>query len=104
MISEEKKAYNRKYYLQGAMAVDGLAKLTDRPDRKVINFVVSKRAPYLSCAYQLSSGAIDQGRKEYKYGAKVYKQCSDSGIWPGYNQRFELLDLPGWAKFGDDNE
>lgn len=85
------------YHRQAAMACDGLKELTGRTYDKVILFVVDKRPPYFVRCYVLGIADIQQGRDEYKAGAKIYQNCLTSGIWHGYPEIIEDLSLPNWA-------
>lgn len=85
------------YHRQGAMACDALTALTGNEYDSVVQFVVEKKAPYLVAAYSLSPETIEQGRIEYKRGAKLYKECIDKNEWPGYEEIIQDIDLPRWA-------
>jgi PDDEXK-like domain of unknown function (DUF3799) len=90
------------YHRQGAMACDGLSKITGTKYDKVVLFVVSKEPPYLVKAYVLTESALNKGREEYKIGAKIYQECLENGYWPGYDEIIEDIDLPHWT-YNEDN-
>lgn len=89
--------YEYGYHRQGAMACDGLAEITGQSFDMVILFVISKQPPYLRRSYVITADAIEQGRLEYKRGARIYQNCLDSGIWPGYEEIIEDINLPNWV-------
>lgn len=85
------------YHRQAAMACDGLSILTGRKYTNVILFVVSKEPPHLIKSYVLSSAAVEEGRRQYKEGAMIYKKCLDDDEWPGYDEIIEDIELPYWC-------
>jgi hypothetical protein len=91
-----KSIYNFGYHRQAAMQIDGLHQL-DGKKRTFAFFVVEKKAPFLTACFVLDDEAIQQGRREYQDGASIYKECMDSGVWPGYEEQFQMISLPHWA-------
>ena len=85
------------YHRQGAIALDGLTKLTGDEYTSVILFAVEKEPPYLVACYLLPDEAITLGRKQYKRGARTYKACLDNDFWPGYEEIIMPIELPRWA-------
>lgn len=86
------------YHIQAAMACDALTAATGKYYDTVILFVVSKEAPYLIRSYMLGYDSITTGRVKYKYAANVYADCLATGVWPGYDESVEEIDIPAWAK------
>lgn len=90
------------YHRQAAMQLDALYKL-DGVKRFFAFFVVEKKAPYLTACFTLDDESIEKGRKEYQDGAATYSECMMANHWPGYDEKFQLISLPNYAKKEDDN-
>ena len=98
-----KSVYNYGYHRQAAMQMDGLEAI-DGKKRYFAFFVVEKKAPYLTACFTLDNEAIEQGRKEYLEGAATYSECLKYNVWPGYDEKFQLISLPKWAIKKEDEE
>ena len=91
-----KSIHSYGYHRQAAMQIDAL-KTIDGKDRTFAFFVVEKKAPYLTSCFVLDEASIEQGRREYYDGAILYHDCMESGIWPGYEEKFQTISLPKFA-------
>jgi exodeoxyribonuclease VIII len=88
---------NFRYHVQqpfytDVMAAEGLA-----VDSFVFIFV-EKTPPFLVGVYVLDTEAVEIGREEYQRDLAMYRECKETGIWPGLSERLELITLPRWAK------
>lgn len=93
----QKAIVDYAYHRQAALSTTGLSTLTGREYKNVVLFVVDKNPPHLVRCYVLSDAAIEQGRIEYEYAARKYRECVNTGIWPGPSEVIEDIDLPAWA-------
>ena len=71
------------YDLQLAMYRDILKQNTGH-DYTVVIIAQEKTAPYVTNVFQFSENYLKSGTELYKEMLKVYKQCSESGVWHGY--------------------
>jgi hypothetical protein len=86
------------------MQIDALKQL-DGKKRFFAFFVVEKKPPYLTACFTLDEGSLAQGRLEYLDGAALYTECVRYKEWPGYEEKFQLISLPNWAKMKElDNQ
>jgi hypothetical protein len=53
--------------------------------------------PYRVAVYELDPAALRKGREDAERAMEIYRDCTESAIWPGYSPEIELLDLPYWA-------
>ena len=96
--------YQYGYHRQAAMQIDALKQL-DGKKRFFAFFVVEKKPPYLTACFTLDEGSLAQGRLEYLDGAALYTECVRYKEWPGYEEKFQLISLPNWAKMKElDNQ
>lgn len=90
-----KKAFDFGYFISAAHYQNGVEKLTG--DKLPFVFVnVEKTAPYLVSVVELDEDAFEMGNQMIERGARIYKECAETGNWPGYPTR-ETTSLPPWA-------
>lgn len=91
----ERSIFSYGYHRQAAMQIDGLKALTGKT-RQHVFFVIEKEAPHLTACFTLDEEALKLGRKQYFEGACIYKECLQSDIWPGYEDKVRLVSLPSY--------
>ena len=83
------------YHRQDPHYRDGLgACLGCDPD--LIDFVfvvVETEPPYLVATYRIDAKDVELGREQNRIAREIYADCSASGIWPGYSEEIEELEL-----------
>ena len=60
--------------------------------------VVETEPPYLVATYRVDAAALDIGREQNRIAREVYADCTESGIWPGYSEEIEDLELPYYKR------
>ena len=58
---------------------------------------VEKSAPHEVTTYQLPTLWTSMGRTKAKEARRLFKECTESGVWPGYGIQGLVLDPPAWA-------
>lgn len=86
-----------QYQLQAGMYIEGLEELAPQSRRALI-VAVENDEPYDVVVHEFSAGAIESGRTRFRRLIRLYKQCLDSGRWPGSCEDVNLLILPKWAE------
>ena len=90
------------YHMQAAWYLDLAADL-GHPAEAFAFLTQEKEAPYLVEVYDLDEPAIHRGRELNRRALERFRDCTESGLWPGYTGRaFSTLSLPKWAHY--DNE
>jgi hypothetical protein len=90
------------YHMQAAWYLD-LAHDLGHPAEAFAFIAQEKTAPHLVEVYELDDAAIRRGRELNQRALERFRDCRDSGHWPGYTARdFTTLSLPRWAFY--DNE
>lgn len=84
------------YHQQAAMYVDGWRTLTGR-DAAFVFVAQEKEAPYLVAVHELDEEALMIGRERNRRAIDIYRQCTETGIWPGYPSDVQTVSLPRWA-------
>ena len=97
------------YPLQFAQYIDGAHRLID-PNLRLVVIAVEKKAPIEVAVYDFglvgqeredepNDDLLEVGRKAYLEALATYRQCMESGVWPGaYDDGPLALQLPRWAE------
>jgi len=88
--------YNLGYHVSAAMRVHSLLSLGIVDIQNYYLCVVEKTPPYEVVLYDLSGRAIAEGGKEFLMALNVYRSCDRRGIFPGYPEETQAIDLPDW--------
>jgi len=92
-----KTAHNFGYHQSAAHYIDGVKAATG--EELPFTFVlVEKTAPYLVSVVELDWEAIDLGRALNDRAKRIYRECTETGNWPGYPTA-EPIALPTWAVY-----
>ena len=87
---------NYGYHQQAALYLDGVRLLV--ADDPAFVFVFQDKAPpWLVTVAELDFQALEIGRARNRQAIERYRDCRESGIWPGYSDDIELISLPSWA-------
>ncbi len=78
--------YSDGWDAAGGGAVDG-----------VVFIVGATDYPHLCAAYELTPGAVEEGRLAMRKALLTYRDCRRAESFPGYQEAVQELDLPGWA-------
>lgn len=91
-----------EYHQQGAMYLDGYSDASGVVFDQFIFLAVETSPPYGIGLYVMDDEAVEKGRSLYRSRLRDYKAWEDSGrAWCDYPQGIQKLQLPGWAKGGD---
>jgi hypothetical protein len=64
-----------------------------------VHIAVEKEPPYLVHVNQLTERAIAWGDRQVSAALEIYRDCTASGVWPGYpTDEITDIDLPAWIK------
>ena len=85
------------YHISAAQYGDGARALGLDDDPGFLFVFQEKTAPYLVTVAQLDDGAIQAGREQMAAACEIWRDCTATGIWPGYSDGIETITLPPWA-------
>jgi hypothetical protein len=100
------------YHRQDVHYRQGLAALLKVSDWRDIDFVficVETEPPYLVAVYRVSDGTpgehgqptpddVGLGLEQMRAARERFRYCSEAGIWPGYSEEIERLELPRYKR------
>ena len=93
----ERSIYQWGYHRQAAWYRRALRSVGMSAQAFVLVFV-EKTPPYVVTAANVSENAQCVALEEIKSAVDLYKECSVSGVWPGYTTNLVTeIDLPDWA-------
>ena len=99
--SFERDIHSYGYDVQAAHYLTGLEALfavpSGNPFRRFVFFVVESEPPYCCAAYELDDSALDEGKLKRDRYLKTWRQCIESGNWPGYPPGIDYVSLPAWT-------
>lgn len=84
------------YHVQEAWYTDAMAAEGVELDGFTF-IVVEKEAPFLVGVNQLDVVFRQMGVAAAREARKRYRECMESGVWPGYSEKIELASPPAWA-------
>lgn len=83
------------YHEAAAFYLDGAFALSPRP-RKFIWIAMEKEPPYAVAVYEVGDASIEAGRDAYKAHLRAYAEAVRTGVWAGYGEGADYLDIPAW--------
>lgn len=89
---------NFGYHQQDQYYRDGVTALGLDDDPAFLFVVQEKDPPYLVAVYDLDDEALRIGRERNRRALERYRDCTESGLWPGYSTDIETIALPRWAE------
>lgn len=81
------------WYTEAVMSVLGVT------DVAFVLIFQEKTAPYLVHVVELSSEYLAIGADRNRRAVDLYKQCRESGVWPGYSDGVSRALAPSWLTF-----
>jgi len=86
------------YHQQAAWNAWGAVQL-GLAERAAFVFVVQeKSAPFLVNVVELDAIAIAIGTYQNRQALRIFRECQDTGHWPGYGPGVRLVALPAWIE------
>jgi len=92
-----KAIWNWRYDLQAAWYSDGYERATGKRVHGFVFAAVENSWPHAAAAYMLGDDVLDAARREIRRLVNLYAECKKSGVWPGYEQSIQPINLPAWA-------
>jgi hypothetical protein len=92
-----KTAFNFGYFMSAPHYVDGIKAATGG-DVQFAFVNVEKTPPYLVSVTEINDEDLNRGRYQLDRAKRIYRECMESGNWPGY-PAFTTTSLPRWAQF-----
>jgi exodeoxyribonuclease VIII len=93
-----RSAWNSEMFFQAAFYGDGFQQHFGTARPPVFAWMAQERdAPYATAYYAAPHDFVEYGRRRYRPLLKLFADCLQTGVWPGYATTVQDLALPGWA-------
>lgn len=92
----EKAIEVNRYFQRAAFYIDN-ANLAGLSKDTFVFICVETAPPYLVAVYQLDDFVLDAGRTLYRRDLQLYRNCMESGKWPGYHEGIRQIGLPSYT-------
>lgn len=83
------------YHIQRGHYLDILKRLGREVDMLFVT--VEKTAPYLVAVHQCNEQFADMGETEALEALDIYRECMESGEWPGYPETVNVMQPPMYS-------
>lgn len=93
-----KSVGNYRYHWQDWFYRWGLGHAAGWRPESFVFISVEKEEPYLVGCYELTPQTLEKAEREVRDMLDAYAECTRTGIWPGYSEALEPLDLPHWYR------
>jgi len=89
------------YHVQAQHYLAGLQVLAPivegQPFRRFCFFVVENVPPHCVAVWELDESALAAAEQDRQRYLRTWRQCVETGEWPGYGAGVDLVSLPPWA-------
>ena len=93
-----KHVANFGYHVQADFYCRGIRALGIHEDPDFLFVFQETEAPYLITTAQLDEETMWAARQANQEALERYRDCLESGIWPGYDEEIQLVSLPPWSR------
>lgn len=100
-----KSVFNFGYDIQAVFYMDAI-RAAGLADDVEFRFIAQETtAPYLITIHELDFASLALGRARVDEACSVFRECTETGIWPGYSDGIELIGPPPWlaSQYGLDD-
>ena len=87
----------KRYHVQDAFYSDGYAAASGADVHGFVFVAVETEYPFAASAVMLDDLGKAAGRDLYRRDLGTYAECMRTGVWPGYGDKIEIINLPAWA-------
>lgn len=92
------------YFTQDPWYRDGMTACLGIEDPKFLFVVVEKEPPHLVNVIELDPYDVELGRRRNQRALDLYRQCVETGEWPGFGDDVNRAELPRWARIAEEDQ
>lgn len=94
----ERAVWKFGYHIQDAWYRAGLKALGVHDNPGMAFVFVEKNPPHLVNVVQLNHLALEAGAHYARQARLIFAECQQSGVWPGWGDDIQLIELPAYAQ------
>lgn len=94
----QKAVFKYGLHQQAAFYLDAVKALGLADECAFVFIFQMKDPPYLVTPVELTDLALQIGRALNRQAIDIYRQCTETGVWPGFTDAIEYISLPGWVE------
>lgn len=98
MESIQKSVHKFGYHQQAAWYLDAVLALGLADEAAFIFVFQEKTPPHLVTVVELTAMTLLIGRHQNRKAIEKYRECRETGRWPGYSDEVEYVSLPPYAE------
>lgn len=87
------------YHVQAAHYLEGDKSAYGDEAAAFLFIAQEKKFPYAVGAYMVDPQAIQNGFIKRKKAIDIIKKGRETGFWPGYTEKIEIIDIPTYAQY-----
>ena len=99
-----RQAAKFEYVMQAAHYMDGIKACGLDDDPAFVLIVVETSAPHLVSLVQFDEYDLQIGREKIAEAVNIYRGCVESGVWPGYSEEVQTIEMPAWYRIAHEND
>lgn len=92
------------YHLQLAFYKDGFEKVTGQKIDECLIVAVETAPPHAVVVYKIDDESLEQGRRDYRKGLNILKDCYKKNNFYGYSDEILSLKLPSYKIYQPDED
>lgn len=92
----QRSIFNFGYDIQGVFYTDAIQAAELAEDVTFLFIAQETIAPYLITVHELDAIALRLGRERVDRACAIFRECTETGTWPGYSDDIELATPPMW--------
>ena len=94
----ERAVWDYGYHIQAAHYLEGMRVLGLAKTPAMAFIFVDKARPHLVNVVQLNHLALEAGAHYARQARLIFAECQQSGVWPGWGDDIQLIELPAYAQ------
>ena len=94
----QRSIWQYRYDIQGAVYAAAIRRANKAATKQIMTFIcIETDPPHCVAVYELDPVALEVGQMAMDRCIELYQDCTETGMWPGYDDAITPISLPAWA-------